>query len=78
MELKEESEGNKYYLPLEFVDEEERKEASLLFSKLLNMHGVRGGGICSTTKIVAKARKSAIIVLARHLLGEDFSYEELC
>lgn len=68
------------YGSLELRDEEDRKEASKCFEKLINLHGVRSGSmiIDGTPKKDKQALERMLWALAHTMLGEDWSCMQLC
>ena len=66
------------YGPLELRYEDERAKAQKAFQSLLEMGSASVGGIMLDDKLTSKARKDAILHLARQLMGEKFEWEELC
>jgi hypothetical protein len=61
-------------LPKNYYD---RDQMHMYFTKILNLSSVRGS-FFSDDPEKAKARKELIYNVAKQLLGESWSYEELC
>ena len=61
---------------LELQDEDERDTASKALNTLLNIWSVRSRFPGEAAQ--PKARRALILLTATQLLGDDWSYEELC
>ncbi len=63
---------------LEITHDEDRREVHDLLEKLLNAGPMRVGGIMLYPREAVLARRDLVLFVARQLLGDDFSWGELC